>query len=88
MATPEEAMNIGEMTAEEVTQAITVGDAPENAGIVAEIPKLSCMPMPKKDKKPMIPVRMSPRSPLRTKLTMEEKGKVVNVETDEEEEDL
>jgi len=33
----------------------------------------------------MILVRMSPRNPLRTKLTMEENGKAVNVETDDEE---
>ena len=88
MATPEEAVNINEMTTEEVTQAIIVGNAPERTEIVAEIPKSLCMPRPKKDKKPMIPVCMSPRNPLRTKLTMEEKGKVVNVETNEEEEDL
>lgn len=31
---------------------------------------------------------VSPQNPLWTKLTMEEKGKVVNLETNEEEEDL
>ena len=46
------------------------------------------MPRPKKDKKPMVLVRMSPRNPLRTRLTMEEKGKAINLEADEEEEDF
>lgn len=36
----------------------------------------------------MIPVRMSHRNPLHKSLTMEEKGKAVNLEIDEEEEDL
>lgn len=31
---------------------------------------------------------MSPRNPRHSKLSMEEKGKVVTIETDEEEEDL
>lgn len=34
----------------------------------------------------MILVRISPRNPLRTKLTMKEKGKAINLEADEEEE--
>ena len=33
----------------------------------------------------MIPVCVSPRNLLRTKMSMEEKGKVVTIETDEEE---
>ena len=33
----------------------------------------------------MIPVRVSPRNPLRTKLTLQEKGKAINLEADEEE---
>lgn len=36
----------------------------------------------------MILVCVSPRNPLQTQLTMEEKGKAVNLETNEEEEDL
>lgn len=36
----------------------------------------------------MVLVHVSPRNVLRTKLTMEEKGKVVNLEIDDEEEDL
>ena len=88
MARFEEAREIGEMTIEEAMQAMTVEDAPKSTGIVVEIHKSPCMLRPKKDKQPMISVCMSPRNPLRTKLTMEEKGKVVNLETDEEEEDL
>jgi len=34
----------------------------------------------------MVSVRMSPRNLLRTRLTMEEKGKPINLEVDEEEE--
>jgi len=82
MATSEEAKDIGEMTAEEVAQAMTVGDAPKSARIVAEIPKSPHTPRPKKDKQAMV------QNPLRTKLTMEEMGKAVSLETDEEEEDL
>lgn len=36
----------------------------------------------------MMPVCVSSRNPLRTRLTMEEKEKVVNLETDKEEDDL
>ena len=36
----------------------------------------------------MVLVGVSPQNPLRTKLSMEEKGKVVTIETDDEEEDL
>ena len=34
----------------------------------------------------MIPVRISHGNPLRTRLTMEEKGKAINLEANEEEE--
>lgn len=88
MAASEEAREIGEMTAEEAAHAMTVEDAPESTRMVVEITKSSCMLRPKKDKHPMILVCMSPRNPLRTKLTMEEKGKAVNLETNKEEEDL
>ena len=88
MATSEKTREIREMTTEEAVQAITVEDAPESAGIVVEIPKSQRTLRPKKDKQPMILVRISPRNPLRTKLTMEEKGKVVNLESNEEEEDF
>ena len=36
----------------------------------------------------MGPVRMSPRNPYFGKLSMEEKGKAVTIETNDEEEDL
>ena len=88
MAASEEVMEIEEMTAEEAAHALTIGDGLEGVEIVVEIPKLLCMPRPKKDKQPMVPICMSPWNPLRTRLTMEEKGKPINLETNEEEEDL
>lgn len=66
MATSKEAREIAEMTAEEVVQVMTIEDVLEGARIVAEIPKSPCMSRPKKDKKPMILVCVSPRNPLRT----------------------
>lgn len=64
-----------------------IGEAPESVEIVTEIPKSLCTPRPKKDKKPIIPVHVSSRNLLRMRLTMEEKGKAINLEADEEEED-
>ena len=81
-------MEIIEMTAKEATQALTIGDAPEDSRIMVEIPKSPRTPRPKKDKHVMVPVCVSPRKLLCTKLTMEEKGKAVNIETDEEKEDV
>ena len=81
-------MEITEMTTEEATQALTMGDAPEGIGIVAEILKSLCIPRPKKNKQAMVPICVSPWNPLHTKLSMEEKGKVVIIETSEEAEDL
>lgn len=88
METAKDVMEITEMTAEEAAQALTVGDASEGSGIMAEIPKSPRTPRPKKDKQKMVPVCVSPRNLLRTKLSMKEKGKAVTIETDEEEEDL
>jgi len=65
-----------------------VGDALEEARIVAKISKSVCTPRPKKENQVMVPIRMSPRNPLRSKLSMEEKGKTVTIEIDEGEEDL
>ena len=86
METPEEAMDTRVMTAEEAVQAITEVEVLESARIVAKIPKSPRTPRPKKDKQAMVPMCVSPRNPLRTKLTMEEKGKAINLEADEEEE--
>lgn len=58
------------MTVEEVVQAMTIGDAPESAEIVAEIPKLPRTLRHKKDKMPMVLMCVSPRNPLSTKLTI------------------
>jgi len=60
MAASEEVMEIEEMTAEEAAHALTIGDGLEGVEIVVEIPKLLCMPRPKKDKQPMVPICMSP----------------------------
>jgi len=84
MATTEDVMEITKMTVEEVTQALTMGDAPKGVRIVEKILKSPHTPRPKKDKQVMVPIRVSPRNPLRTKMLMEEKGKVVTIESDEE----
>ena len=81
-------MDIIEMITEEAAQVLTMGDSPEGARIVAEILKSPRTPRPKKDKQVMVPIRVSLQNLLHTRLMMEEKGKVVNIETDEEEEDL
>ena len=84
MAVAEEVMEIKEMTAEEAAHALTMGDASEGVGIVEEILKSPPMPRPKKDKQVMVLARVSPRNLLRTKLSMEEKGRVVTIEIDDE----
>ena len=48
MVASKEVMEIIEMTVKEAAQALTVGDAPEGAKIVAEIPKSPHTPRPKK----------------------------------------
>lgn len=85
IAAPEEAMDIGVMTVEEAAQAITKVEAPESVRIVAEISKSPSMPRPKKDKQAMVSMHVSPRNPLKTRLIMEEKGKAINLEANEEE---
>lgn len=59
-----------------------------SARIVTEISKSPQTSRPKKDKQVMGPICMSPRNLWHKKLSMEEKGKVVTIEIDEEEEDL
>lgn len=88
MVVSKEAREITEMTAEEVVQALTVEYALEGVGIVAEIPKSPRTLRPKKDKQLMILVHVSPQNLLRTRLTMEENGKAVDLETNKEEEDI
>lgn len=65
-----------------------VQDVLEGIEVMTEIFKSPRMPRPKKDKQAMEPVHMSSRNPRHSKLSMEEKGKVVTIETEEEEEDL
>jgi len=72
------------MTTEDAAHALTVGDAPEGVVIVAEILKSPRTPRPKKDKQAMVLVRVSPRNSLRTMFSMEEKGKVITIETNDE----
>lgn len=81
-------MEIAEIIAEEAVQALTLEDAPKDVEIVVEIPKSPHTLMLKKDKHLMILMRVSPRNLLHTILMMEEKGNVVNLETDEDEGDL
>ena len=73
------------LTPEEAVQEITIVEAPESAEVIFEVPKSPRTPRPKKDKQAMIPVCISPRNPQRTKLTLQEKGKAINLEADEEE---
>lgn len=83
-----EAMEIKNMTTEEAAKALTVGDALKGIRIVAEILKSPCTLRPKKDKQAMVPIFVSPWNLMCTNLLMEEKGKVITIETNEEEEYL
>ena len=76
MTTTKDGLGIEEVTAGEAAQTPMVEDVPEGVGVVAEIPKSPHMPRPKKDKREMASVRVSPKNPLRSKLSMEEKGKL------------
>lgn len=73
------------MTAEETTQTLTMGDVPKGDGIVVEIPNSPCTPRPKKDKQAADHVCVSPWNPLCKKMSMEDKGKTITIETSEEE---
>jgi len=53
----------------------------EGFRVVAEMPKSPLMPRPKKDKQAMDLICVSPRNPLHNKLSMEEKGKAITIET-------
>jgi len=55
---------------------------------MSKIPKSPQTPRSKKDKQVAGTVRMSSQNPWFGKLSMEEKGKAVTIETDDEEEDL
>jgi len=85
MLAPAEAMDTKVVTVEEAMQEIAVVEAPESVGIIVEVPKSPRTLRPKKDKQVMIPVCVSPRNPQRTKLTLQENGKAINLEADEEE---
>ena len=88
MTTTNDGLGIKEVTTGEATQISMVENVPEGGKVIAEIAKSLPMRRPKKDKQAMAPVRMSPRNPLRSKLSMAKKGKVATINTDEEEEDL
>ena len=60
MVVAEEVMEIIELTAKEAVQALTMWDALEGTGIVAEIPKSSRMARPKKEKQAMVLICVSP----------------------------
>jgi len=82
MTATKDGLTIEEVTTGEAAQTPTMEDVPEGAVVVAEIPKSLHTPRPKKDKQAMALVRVSPRKPLRSKLSMEEKEKVVTIEID------
>jgi len=84
MAEFEEAMDTRAMTVEPIGHYGV--EVLENAEIVVEMPKSPRTPRPKKDEQAMVSVHMSPGNLLRTRLTMGEKGKAINLEVDEEEE--
>jgi len=76
MTATKDGIGIAEVTVSETVQALTMGDVPEGVEIVVEILKSPCMPRPKKDKQAMVPICVSPRNLLHSKLSMEEKGKL------------
>ena len=88
MTTTKNGLGIEEVTTSEATQAIVVEDVPKGVGVMAKIPKSSRTPRLKKDKHAMAHVHLSQRNPLCSKLSMEEKGKAVMLEKDEEKEYL
>jgi len=61
-------------------------EAPERARIFSNIPKSPHTLRAKKDKHAIVLAHILPRNLLRTKITMEERGKAINLEADEEEE--
>lgn len=77
-----------EGTTHEAALTHTIHDVSEGTRVAPEIQKSPQMPRPKKDKQAMGPVRVSPSNMWFGKLSMEENGKVVTIETYEEEEDL
>ena len=80
-------MGSAEGTTDEAAQNPTIHDVPGDTRVASKIPNSPWAPRPKKDKQGAGPVRMSPRN-LWHKLSMEEKGKAVTIETGEEEEYL
>lgn len=83
MKTTRRGVGFVESTIEEAAQSplLQVGEAPK-------IPKLPRTPRPKKDPQAVRAIRMSSRNPRFGKLSTEDKGKLVNIEIDDEEEDL
>lgn len=87
MTITKDGLGIEEVTTGDAAQSHMGEDVLEGAKVVTEIPKSPQTPRPKKDKQGMGPLSMSPRNLLH-KISMEEKGKAVTIETDKEEEDL
>lgn len=88
MTATKDGLGIEKITVGEAAQTQIVGNVPEGTGVVTEIPKSPQTPQPKKDKQVVGPICMSPRNPQHRKLSMEDEGKAVTIETNEEEEDL
>jgi len=88
MTATKDDLGIKEVTISEAAQTQMIEDVLEGVGVVIGIPKSLRTPRLEKDKKAMVSVRMSLRNLRHSRLTMAEKGKVVTIETDEEEEHL
>lgn len=88
MTATKDGLGIEEVPANDAPQTQIMGDVPEGVEVGTKIPKSPQTLRRKKDKQVMGLVHMSPRNPRYNKLSMEEKGKEISIETDEEEEDL
>lgn len=88
MMTTRRGLGYVEETTDKAAQNPIVHDIPRDTRVASKIQKSPQMPRPKKDTQATGPVRMSPWNPQFGKLSMEEKGKAITIETNNEEEDL
>ena len=85
MTTTRPGLGFEEGTIGEAALTHMVHDVSEDIRVASKIPKLARTPRLKKDNHVAGPVCMSPKNPQFGKLSMEEKGKVVTIEIDEQE---
>lgn len=88
MMAPRRGLGFKEGTTSKAAPTHMVHNETEGTQVVREILKLPRTPRPEKDKQAIGPVRMSPRNPQLGRLSMEEKGKIFTIETNEEEDEL